>query len=67
MIALGISVLGVLAGWSSEFLGGTLNIAGLLAFYLLNFAIVGRFPSGVLFPMLIVPGVLYITCWWRHR
>ena len=67
MTALGVSLAGVVAGWRSEIVGGTLNIGGMLAFYALNFAATGRIPAGPLFPLLMLPGVLYVICWWRHR
>jgi hypothetical protein len=54
-----LTVLRWLAGISS------LALAGLVHFAVTGF---GQFPRGWAFPLLAVPGVLFLLCWfWRRR
>ena len=64
MIAVFIALAGLVIGWHSELLGGTVNIAGVLAFYSIHFAARGSWPPRT-FPLLALPGLLFLFCWWR--
>jgi hypothetical protein len=64
--ALFVSLFGLVLGWTFELAGGALTIAGITAFYLMNYAATGRIPEGPLLPLAAIPGVLYLVCWWRH-
>jgi hypothetical protein len=58
MWALLVMVAGLLFTWRNSLAGGALSIAGVAAFYLMNFDKAGNFPSGWVFPVCFVPGVL---------
>ena len=57
-----IAAPGLLIGWKREGLGSVMIVGGMALFYGINAAAVGRFPSGWVFPLLYVPGVLYGIC-----
>jgi len=63
LVALG----GMLVLWRWELLGGAMVLAGMAAFYLINFAVAGRFPGHVVFPLCFVPGLLALISGWSHR
>jgi hypothetical protein len=65
--ALFIALAGMLLVWRRELLGGTMVVAGMLAFYSINFAASGRLPGGSVFPLCFVPGILALVCWWKGR
>jgi hypothetical protein len=65
--ALFIALAGMLLVWRQELLGGTMVLAGMLAFYSINFAASGRLPGGSVFPLCFVPGILALVCWWKGR
>jgi len=52
--------LGYLIGWKMEITGGVMTLAGIAAFYLLDYGFSGSFPGGPVFPLMGIPGVLYI-------
>lgn len=52
--------LGYLIGWKLEKAGGVMILAGLAAFYLLDYGFSGSFPDGPLVPLMGVPGILYV-------
>jgi len=53
-------LLGFVALWLWELPGGFIALAGIVAFYGLNYADSGRFPGGWVFPLFFVPGVCAI-------
>jgi len=57
-----VAWVGLWLGWRWEGLGGMLVVAGVLGFYLVHFAERGRFPAGWAFPLIALPGVLFLTC-----
>ena len=58
-------VLGYILAFSWERAGGLLGVISFVAFYLWNYYARGRFPTGIYFPLLAVPGVLFLICsWW---
>ncbi len=63
--ALFVALAGIVIAWRHEGLGGAMSVAGMLAFYLLNFAVTRHWPRGLFFPLLFVPGLLFLACWWR--
>ena len=69
--ALATALLGMLAMWRWECIGGAFAVGGMLVFYTINLAVSGRFPGGFAFPLFFVPGILALTRWWlgprRHR
>jgi hypothetical protein len=54
--------LGTILAWRWEVIGGGIALASLIAFYLLHFAVSKRFPKGVAFLTLTVPGLLFLVC-----
>ena len=61
--------LGLWLGWCWEGLGGTLVVAGVAGFYLAHFVVTGfgSFPHGWAFPVIAVPGLLFLLCWFLRR
>ena len=64
-VALFVTLAGLVVAWNHEGLGGAMSVSGLIAFYLLNFAASGRWPRGVIIPMMFIPGLLFLASWWR--
>jgi hypothetical protein len=64
-----IAWLGLCLGWRWEGWGGLLAVGGVAGFYGVHFAVTGfgRFPRGWAFPVLALPGVLFLLCWWWRR
>ena len=63
---------GVMAGmaiaWWSEWLGGAISVASLLAFYLVyGLLLSDRFPGGGYFIVFAAPGFLFLTHWALSR
>ena len=52
--------LGLILGWWWETAAGLLTVGGMVAFYLLDYALSGTFPRGPFFAILAAPGVLYL-------
>jgi hypothetical protein len=65
---LGICV-GMVVAWWRESLGGTITIASLMAFYLVDRFVSGSFPRGGAFAVLAAPGLLFLLCglWTRAK
>ncbi|MGE3317416.1 MAG: hypothetical protein AB7O26_20055, partial [Planctomycetaceae bacterium] len=59
--ALLVALFGMLLLWKWELLGGALSIAGMIAFYAINFAASGRLPGGPVFPLCFLPGMLILA------
>ena len=68
-VPLFLAWLGFWLGWRWEGLGGTLIVVGMAGFYLTHFALTGfgRFPRGWGFPVIAVPGLLFLLCWFLRR
>jgi len=62
-----VALSGMLVVWRRELLGGVMVVAGMLAFYLINFAASGNWPGGWVFPLCFVPGVLALVSWGTAR
>jgi hypothetical protein len=57
---------GLLLGWRWECLGGMLVLVGIAGFCLLHFLLVHRLP-GLAFPVIAIPGLLYLVSWYFRR
>jgi hypothetical protein len=64
--ALVLMVAGFLVAWRNDLVGGAMGVAGAATFYLINFDKAGNFPSGWVFPLCFVPGVLAIVAGFIH-
>lgn len=62
-VAFFTALAGMVVLWRSNGIGGTLVLGGMLTFYGINFAVSGRFPSGWVFPLCFLPGILALVCW----
>jgi hypothetical protein len=64
-----VTWVGLWFGWRWEGLGGLLVVAGMAGFYGLDFALSGfrQLPRGPVFPMLALPGFLFLACWFWQR
>ena len=62
MVALLMALMGMVVLWWREGIGGAISLAGMIAFYGLNFAASGKLPGGPVFPFCFLPGVLALVC-----
>ena len=70
-----LSVLGLALAWRWEGLGGAIAVGlqlVVLPVLLVHWPITYDFPRYLLAPygtsmMIVIPGVLFLTCWWRSR
>lgn len=67
MSVLLVALSGMLVAWRRELLGGLMIVAGMTAFYLINFTVSGQLPGGWVFPLCFVPGILALVCWLSRR
>jgi hypothetical protein len=58
--ALLLMAAGLLYTWRNNLVGGVISITGAAVFYLMNFTKAGNFPSGWVFPVCFVPGLLAV-------
>ena len=61
--SLAVMLVGFLLAWWRDLVGGVVSLAGIAAFYGLEFAASGHAPGGWLFPLCFVPGVLGVVAW----
>jgi len=66
-ICLLIFMVGILVAWKQEGVGGAMMIGGMILFYLINFIGSAKFPGGWVFPLMFVPGILYLICWFAVK
>jgi hypothetical protein len=65
-----LSIAGLAVAWRWEGLGGAINVGLFLVFYAVFWMIRGEpFPFGAVPLMMgaVVPGILFLACWWRER
>lgn len=55
-----VALVGYPMGWKNEKVGGWMIITGVLGYYTASFVVSGVLPGGWLFPLMIVPGVLFL-------
>jgi hypothetical protein len=65
--AMFVALVGMVALWRWEGIGGSLVIAGMLAFCTIYSVATGPLPAGPVIPTFFAPGVLALACWiWRE-
>jgi hypothetical protein len=62
-----VTLVGLVVLWFWELPGGLLTLGGIIAFYAINYLESGRFPSGWVFPLFYVPGILAVISWMLSR
>lgn len=65
-----VSVAGLGVAWRWEGLGGAINVGFFLANLGLYWVIRGKFMplrEGAILSLALVPGILFLVCWWRAR
>jgi hypothetical protein len=67
MAAFGVVFLGLILSWKREKLGGWLVVVGMALFYILDFAFSGTFPRGLFFPLIALPGLLFLVLGYRQK
>jgi len=67
MIAFLIVFLGLILGWTHEKLGGWLTVGGMVLFYILDFAFSGTLPRGAFFPLIALPGLLFLVTGYSQK
>jgi len=55
------TLIGLIVAWRWPLWGGMLSLLGLVGFHVLEWTAAGRPPSGVFFPAMAVPGVLFLA------
>jgi hypothetical protein len=53
--------LGMVLAWRWPLLGGALATGALLHFFAVELAVTGHFPRGWVFPLMLVPGILFLV------
>lgn len=61
MLPFGIAIAGLVIAWWSELVGGLLAVDGILLFYGIHWYLTGRFPEGVYFGLIALPGLLFLA------
>jgi hypothetical protein len=59
-----VALVGMILLWRRQLLGGALVVAGMGLFYAINFAASGRLPTGYVFPLCFLPGILALVEGW---
>lgn len=62
-----IVLVGIPFAWKKEGLGGAMIVGGMILFYLINLISSGKFPGGWVFPIVFVPGILFLICWFDEK
>lgn len=52
--------IGLVSAWRWPLIGGAISTGGILLFFTVKFAVIGSFPKGLVFPSMLVPGILYL-------
>lgn len=55
-----IALIGYPMGWRNEKTGGWMIVTGVIGYYAASFVVTGALPGGWFYPLMIVPGVLYL-------
>lgn len=58
---------GLILGWKRAKAGGWLVVVGMVLFYLFDFAFSGTFPRGGFFPLIALPGLLFLILGYSER
>jgi len=66
-LAIAVMLIGFALTWWHDLAGAIVSLVGIGAFYALEFAASGHAPSGWLFPLCFVPGVLGVVSWLSRR
>ena len=67
MAAFMVVFVGLILGWKREKLGGWLVVGGMALFYVLDFAFSGTFPRGPFFPLIALPGILFLLAGYTRK
>lgn len=67
MAAFAAVFVGLILGWKQEKLGGWLAVVGLALFYIFDFAFSGSFPRGPFFPLIALPGILFLLAGYTQQ
>ena len=59
--------IGMAVGWRCEGTGGIMVAVGMLSFYATELAATGRFPNGWFFPLMLLPGLLFLLSSFLRR
>jgi hypothetical protein len=51
---------GLIVAWRWPFLGGAIATGGILLFFAVEFAVTGYFPRGLVFYLMLLPGVFFL-------
>lgn len=65
LLALIVSLLGILVAWRWEGIGGLLIVGSVLLFVSINALASGYWRIGVLDPLFLLVGILFLWNWWR--
>lgn len=66
-LALIAALAGMLLLWRWELVGGLVVLIGVTAFYIVNFVVSGKWPSGWILSLFFLSGVLAVVSWGLTR
>jgi len=52
--------IGLVIAWRWPLTGGAISTVGILLFFAIEFVVAGRFPKGPVFPLMLLPGILFL-------
>jgi hypothetical protein len=52
--------IGLVIAWCWPFTGGAISTGGILLFFAVEVAVTGKFPNGLVFHLMLLPGILFL-------
>jgi hypothetical protein len=59
--------IGLVIAWRWPLVGGAISTGGILLFFAVEFAVIGGFPKGLVFPLMLLPGLLFLLSGFLSR
>jgi len=60
MILFLTTCVGLIVAWRWPLVGGVISTGGMLLFFAVEFAVAGRLPNGLVFPLMLLSGILFL-------
>jgi hypothetical protein len=59
--------IGLLIAWRWPFIGGAISTGGMLLFFAVEFTVTGGIPKGLVFHLMLLPGILFMLSHFIRR
>ena len=50
----------MMVAWRWQVIGGALSLGGMILFFAIEYAVRGGLPKGLILPLMLLPGVLFL-------